>query len=167
MKKTGQRNNTDFLAGMIVLAIFAAGIIAALLSGAGAYRRLTQRDESEYEARICTQYIATRISGAESADAVTIEQPDGTETPVLRIRETVGEEKYDSYIYISGGWICELYTSEEYAPDFTAGERLVQAQGMKLSMEGNLVTARITTESGEERTVCVCIGESSGEGAAA
>ena len=169
MNKSGQKNNADFLAGMIVLAIFAAGTIAALLSGAGAYRRLTERDENEYEIRICTQYIATKISGAESTDAVFVEQAEELGVPVLCIRDTAGEESCVSYIYLYDGWICELYTLERYQPDFSAGEKLVQAGGLEFSISGNLFTARITSDSGEERTVHVCICESSSDakGAAA
>lgn len=165
MNKGGLKNNIDVLAGMIVLAIFAAGIISSLLAGAGAYRRLTERDEEEYEARVCTQYIFTKVSGANTVEDISIEQPDGMNTPVLRIREEIDGEEYSSYIYSYNGWICELFTAER--PDFTAGSKLVQAKKLDFFLDGNLFTSTVTTNAGELRSVCVCVGEGSGEEASA
>ena len=165
MNKGGLKNNTDVLAGMIVLAIFAAGIIASLLSGAGAYRRLTQRDQEEYEARISTQYIFTKVSGAAAAENISIERPEGLGGPVLRIREKIDGEEYSTYIYGYNGWICEIFTAER--PDFSTGEKLVEAKNVDFFLDGNLFTSTVTTVSGELRTVCVCVGAGSGEEAAA
>ena len=49
------------LAALLLFGLFAFCVLAVLLTGAGAYRRLTARDQAAYEWRSCTQYIATRV----------------------------------------------------------------------------------------------------------
>ena len=44
MKQRTVKHNIDGLAALLLFGIFAACVLSVLLSGAGAYRRLTQRD---------------------------------------------------------------------------------------------------------------------------
>ena len=51
MKQPTMKHNIDGLAALLLFGIFAACVLSVLLSGAGAYRRLTQRDLTAYDRR--------------------------------------------------------------------------------------------------------------------
>lgn len=60
MKRGTSQHHMDGLIALLLFGVFAACVLAVLLTGAGAYRRLVGRDRAAYERRTCVQYIATR-----------------------------------------------------------------------------------------------------------
>lgn len=161
MRRNGEKIHIDFLLGVLVFGIFAVGIIASLLAGAGAYKRLTERDSAAYDARVCTSYLTTKLRATEPEKISFVEDgaPSGG---ALRISETVEGEEYASYIYCYEGWICELYTVGEYEPDYEFGEKLLEIKGLDMSLEKGIFNADIVTSGGDRRHVTVFVG--SGEG---
>ena len=48
----------DGLAALLLFGIFAVCVLMVLLTGANAYRRLTERDQQAYQRRTCAQYLS-------------------------------------------------------------------------------------------------------------
>jgi hypothetical protein len=61
MKKNAITHNLDGLAALLLFAVFAASVMAVLLTGAKAYRGVTRRDQEAYNARTAVQYVAQRV----------------------------------------------------------------------------------------------------------
>ncbi len=150
----------DGLAALLLFGIFAACVLAVLLTGAGAYRRLTERDQASYERRTCAQYIATRIRQADRQGSVSVE-PFGGVT-ALCLAEEGG---YVTYVYCYDGYLMELYTAAdaELAPE--DGEQLMRAAGLDLSLTGGLLEVTVTDPDGAAERLYLSLR--SGEGAAA
>ena len=151
--------SASMIAALIVLALFAVGILSVLLGGAGAYRRLTARDQQAYEDRTCSQYLATKLRQASCADAVEV-LPFG-DTDALRITQILEGEVYETRIYCHDGWLMELFSMSEgdFSPE--DGERLVQAMAMELQLEDGLLSVRIVDAFGGES--CLKFALRSGE----
>ena len=164
MKKSGNKNYTDFLAGLLVFGVFAVGMIIMLLTGAGAYKRLTARDSANYDLRICSGYVTTKIRGAE-AGAVSVAEFPELSGGALCVAEEIGGETYISYVYCDGGWVREVFMPAGISPDFSAGEKLLEAESLEFSKEGGLITARITVDGGAARSVTLRLngGEEAGQ----
>ena len=64
MKKRLVKHHLDGLIALLLFGVFAVCVLVVLLTGADAYRRLTQRDEAAYDRRVCAQYMATRLRQA-------------------------------------------------------------------------------------------------------
>ena len=58
MRRKSIQHHTDALAALLLFGVFAACILAVLLTGADAYRRLTLRDRAVGDRRACVQYLA-------------------------------------------------------------------------------------------------------------
>lgn len=160
MKKRTIQHHMDALAALLLFGVFAVCVLSVLLTGARAYRRLTQRDQTAYERRICTQYIATRVRQADSAGRVTVEDFDGV--PALTLVDDAG---YVTRVYCYDGYLMELYTAADAGLTPEAGERLLEAGNLALSLEDGLLEVIVTSPEGIEDTLYLSLR--SGEGAAA
>lgn len=149
------RQHIEGLAALLLFGTFAVCVLAVLLTGAGAYRRLTARDEAACSRRTRTQYIATRVRQAEGP--VSVEELDGI--PALCLPDGDG---YVTWVYCRGGWLMELYTSaeSELAPE--DGTRLMEADVLTLSLEDGLLEVGVTGPDGGEDRLYLALR--SGEG---
>ena len=97
MKQRTVKHNIDGLAALLLFGIFAACVLSVLLSGAGAYRRLTQRDLTAYDRRTGLQYIAARVRQADRQGAVTVE---GSVVPLSLIMWVIGAATGLSTVFV-------------------------------------------------------------------
>lgn len=159
MKRGPIQHHIDALVALLLFGVFAACVLAVLLTGADAYRRLTLRDQAAYERRACTQYIATKVRQADAADAVAAADIGGV--PALALGR---EGEYVTYIYCHGGWLRELYIWCEEPPVPEDGRELLRAEGMNLSLEEGLLTLRVTQDGGEADTLLLSLRSGGGVG---
>ena len=158
MRRKQIQHHIDALIALLLFGVFAVCVLAVLLTGADAYRRLTLRDQAAYERRACTQYIATKVRQADLADRLSVADMDGVQALVLG-----GAEEYITYIYCYDGWLRELYLWCEESPSPQDGRELIQAEGLDLSLEDGLLTVRVTQGGGGADTLLLSLR--SGEGA--
>lgn len=144
--KSFKNSNLSGLATLLMFGVFAVCILSVLLTGAGAYKRLTARDQESFSARTCSQYVTTKVRQASSPEEVYVESFGGCDCLVLG--EVINGASYETRVYCYDGWICELFTGQggDFLPE--DGERVVQAQEMAVSMEGSLLSFSITDDAG-------------------
>lgn len=145
------------LAVLTLLAVFAASILMTLLAGAGAYRRLVERDGASFTARTAAQYIATRVRQGDAAGAVAVEKFFGTDCLTLRERNDGDVSEYVTCLYCYDGSLWELYTTADVEPKLTDGERVLELDGLDLSLEDGLLAAALTFQGGETETVTLSL----------
>lgn len=171
MKNKTVKHQIDGLAALLLFAVFAVCVLIVLLTGARAYSRLTERDQSAFNQRTCMQYIAARVRQADSLGAVSAEDFNGVPALVLG----AGEE-YVTRVYCYEGWLMELYSEAgaDLAPE--DGEQLMEASslelslkqtvnegGLELALQGKLLTATVTMPDGGTETLRLSLR--GGEGA--
>lgn len=144
MKKTENRFQTEKLLPLVLFAILAGCAVLVLLTGAGVYRRLTERGQETFQNRTVPLYIATKVRQADSAGAVSVEQQNGTD--ILRLQEEIGGELYVTRIYCYEGIVRELFSAESVAFDPAAGEKITEASEVRFSLEGGCLTVKVTKE---------------------
>ena len=144
MKKNAITHNLDGLAALLLFAVFAASVMAVLLPGAKAYRGVTRRDQEAYNALTAVQYVAQRVRQADSLYGITLEDFEGVECLVL------GQgEPYITRLYCYEGWLMELYclAGESFSPE--DGERIIEAQELKLSLDQGMLGVQVLTAQEE------------------
>lgn len=161
MNKKTVRHNIDGLAALLLFAVFAVCILMVLLTGADAYRRLTDRDSAAHAERTAAQYIAQRVRQADRADAVQLEDFEGVQALVLN-----AEEEYITRIYCYNGSLMELYSAPGDGLGPADGERIMPVEAMELSAQDEESPQRLTvaiTQAGGRRDELV-LSLRSGEG---
>lgn len=162
MKKERGQGNIAGLAALLVFGVFALCILLVLLTGADRYQRLNLRDQSAYSHRTAAQYMATRVRQADKVGALSVGQLGGNDA--LFITEEHDGVGYVTCVYCYEGTLRELFTfaDEPLAPE--DGEVLLPLQELKLELDGNLLTTRLTDEDGQIRQLTLFLR--SREGAA-
>ena len=162
------------LLALLLFGVFAVCVLSVLLTGADAYRRLTDRDQASYDRRTAAQYIATRVRQADAAGGgprVCMAGAFDGEMPVngvgmwptggdtLFLEEAIDGELYYTRIYYYDGYIRELFSSADAALAPEDGEKVLAARGLTFDWgpggaPGSLLTAELTdADGGVERVV--------------
>lgn len=163
MKNKGGKGNIGGLAALLVFGVFAVCILLVLLTGADAYGRLTQRDQSAYSHRTAAQYLATRVRQADVAgQKISVDDFGGRDG--LLLLEEIDGVWLETRVYCYDGAIRELFAfaGESFAPE--DGQEIMPAQGLELTLEGQVLTAAITNEDGtiQHLTLYLRSGEEGG-----
>lgn len=146
MKSKGNKSQIEGLLVLVLFGIFAICILGVLLTGAGAYERLMQREQDTYAERTVPQYIATKVRQADTYQAVTIGEFGGVEA--LQLSEELNGEHYITRIYCYDGYLRELFSLAEGNFEPADGEAILKAEQVDFSLEQNCLTVTVTTEDG-------------------
>lgn len=148
MKNKNYKLQIEGLLVLVLFGIFAICILAVLLTGAGAYRRLVERQQDAYAERTVPQYIATKVRQADTTNAVSVGSFGGVEA--LELKEVWGEEEYLTRIYCYDGFLRELFSESagEFEPE--DGECILEAEQVDFSLEGAVLQITVTTTDGEK-----------------
>ena len=122
---------------LLLFCVFAVCVLSVLLTGAGAYRRLTERDRVSYDRRTAAQYIAEKVRQADTWDDVSVEEIDG--------------ETYLTRIYYHDGYIRELFCAADAEMEPGDGEQIIETCDLKISPgpTGHEIIAEMTDGTGE------------------
>lgn len=148
MKRQGTKHHMDGLLMLLLFGVFAVCVLIVLLTGARAYRGLTDRDRAAYDRRTCVQYIATKVRQGDLTGGVTVE-PFG-DTAALCLKDPEG---FITRLYCFDGYLMELYTFADGALEPQDGERIMPLAGLELTLEDGLLTAELQAGEGVTDTL--------------
>jgi len=126
----------DGLIALLLFGVFAACVLAVLLTGASAYRRLVQRDQT------------TRVRQSDSLDGVSVSRLG--DVPALSLAHGDG---YLTQVYCYNGCLMELYAAEDAGLAPEDGEPIMDAEDLELSLEDSLLTVSVTGPDGARDTL--------------
>lgn len=147
MIRTENKTHIEGLLVLVLFGVFAICILAVLLSGAGTYERLVDRQQSGYAERTVPQYIATKVRQADVSGAVTIGEFGGVSA--LELTEVLGEEEYLTRIYCYDGYLRELFSAATGSFRPEDGEGILEAEQVEFSLQGSCLDILVTGADGE------------------
>ena len=137
----------------MLLGVFAVFSMLLAVLGAQAYRTTVDNSAAHTQKRIVTAFVRNAVRAQDERGAIAVEDHDGL--PVLALSSELDGERYVQYIYSLNGKLCELFTSAEYPFAPEDGEPVCDAQRFEPTLEGNLLTVRVTDANGEPSTVYI------------
>lgn len=153
MRKNDHRKITDLLA-LMVFGIFALCVAAVLLTGAGAYKKLTDRGTDSYQQRVAVRYLTTRFH-----QAARVQLEDFSGLQAMTVREEIGGRVYVTRVYCHDGYIRELFAAESAAVSPGDGEILLEAEDLIFSVNGELMTVEIIHTDGDRQQLFLWLPE--------
>ncbi len=161
MRQSGPKHNIDGLIALVLFGVFAACILSVLLTGANAYKNLTELDRESFARRTCVQYIATKVRQAESGESVYVVDFGGTDA--LCIEENIGSRTYITRIYCYDGWLREIFTSSSTESIPNDGEKILEAESADFSIDSGLLKVSLTDGEGSSSELSLSLrGEGAG-----
>lgn len=152
MRRRGNQHQMGGLLMLLLFGVFAVCVLAVLLTGARAYRRLTQRDQVAFDRRACVQYLTTRVRQADAGGGVAL-RPFGEGDALL----LPAGEGYVTWVYWHDGWLMELYTFEDAALAPEDGARIMPLEGLSLSLADGVLTAELADGAGGTDTLLLSL----------
>jgi hypothetical protein len=155
MKKS-QINGSTVLV-LLLFAVFAVCVLSVLLTGAGAYSRLTQRDQGSYTHRTVAQYLATRLRQGDENGALWVGDFAGDrpleEGDTLFFTQEIDGETYDTRVYAYEGSLRELFALRDGTFSPADGQEILPAQDLTVTRSGSLLTLTVTDADGSPTTL--------------
>lgn len=160
MKNRENKSHIEGLLVLVLFGVFAICILAVLLTGAGAYERLVERQQEAYSKRTVPQYITTKVRQADVQGAVRIGDFGGVES--LELIEYLADEEYVTRIYCYDGSLRELFAaaSGDFSPE--DGESILEAEQVDFSLEDGCLRVAVTTIEGEKTEIKLTLRSAEG-----
>lgn len=138
--------HTESVLVLVLFAVLAVCVLTVLLTGAGAYDRLTKRGQEAYKTRTVPQYIATKVRQADVAGGIRLGQIDGVET--LELHESIDGTRYVTRIYCYDGYVRELFSMADTVVEPIAGEPIMEAKELRFALEEGCLRIVVKQEDG-------------------
>lgn len=162
MMKRPTKQHMSGLLALLLFALFAVCILSVLMTGAGVYRRVAERDDSSYTQRTAAQYVATKVRQADSPGSVVVEDFHGTQ--VLTLRQELGGVALLTQVYCYDGYLRELYHLEGSGLSPADGEKVLPMKDMTVELTDGLLFVQLTDADGQQQKLVLSLRD--GEGAA-
>lgn len=147
----------DGLIALLLFGVFAACLLAVLLTGAGAYKRLNSRNEETYARRTCMQYVANRVRQAPKPSDVMIESFGSGDA-----LSVIDQDGFITRVYYCDGYLMELYSSPSFTLEPEDGERVMEIGGLDLSLEDGMLTVTVTDSTGQNSEMVLSLSDKGG-----
>ena len=162
MKQRPNNRKADSLLALLLFGVFAVCILAVLLTGADAYRRLSQRDRESYDSRTAVQYLSTRVRQADRLGGVEAGSFEGC--PALILPEEIDGVRYETRVYCYDGYLRELFAAADGGFLPSDGEKVLPAEALRVSAGEAALYLELCTADGQWQELTLYLR--SGEGAA-
>lgn len=151
MKQKSQFRTLSALPLLGAVCLLVLCMLGTVLTGAGVYSRVTQRDSETYSQLTAAQYLTTRIRQGDQGGRIRIGMAEGI--PVLMLEDKIGGRAYVTYVYCHDGFLRELFTAADntFSPD--AGEALLELESLTFQEDNAIVTAVLTFTDGTQQTM--------------
>lgn len=159
-KERSGKLNVEGVLAFLLFGIFALCILGTLMQGVRVYRNLTERGQETYNERTAAQYLVTRVRQADRQGVVSVGTFDTVDA--LELTETIDGVEYVTRVYCFDGYVRELFSAASYEFHPADGQRILPARALELALEGGLLTAEITDETGEPVQVSVSLRSEGG-----
>ena len=161
MKTERNKRKLDNLLVLLLFGMFAICILSVLLTGADVYQRLSVRDRDSYDQRTAAQYLTTRIRQADQMDSVSVRDFKGQDALVFT--EIIEGSTYETLVYCYNGYLRELFVvaDGDFLPE--DGEKVLEAQGLAVSLDGRIVHVEVTGAAGEEQMLTIYLRSGRGQ----
>ena len=139
----------------VLLGLFALMSTLMVLLGAQMYRGTVQNAAANNENRLLGAYVRSMVRAEDAAQAVVVEDHDGA--PALALYEDIDGDAYVTWLYLYEGQLRELFTDVGYGFNPDSGVVVAPANSFEPSLEGGLLTVRMTDDKDRDCTVRVAL----------
>ena len=137
----------DLIFPLAVLFVFAASSLVVLILSVHIYTGQTTQAEAHYRSDTPLSYIEEKVRQNDVKDGIAIETLNGTEC--LALKDSSDGISYTTYLYVSDGWLKELFVRDDADVSLNAGKNIIEASEFTVSeLDNGLYRITITDTDG-------------------
>ena len=149
----------DFLFPLVLFFVLALSALTVILFAANIYREVTETSSLNLSAWTALTYIREKIHQNDQGEEITIGTFDGQEALVLA--QTVGGQRYCTYIYVCEDELRELFAKEGAQVGVSAGTTILTVQDFSMEeREDGVFLFSCTEQNGQYCTATVTVRSS-------
>lgn len=154
-----RKHVVDMVFPFALFFVFASSALLVILLAADIYRNTTAMTESNYESRTVLSYMTEKIRQGDENGGVSIGNFDGHDSVI--IRQTYGQQNYQTYIYEDEGVLRELFLLEGVEAVASDGRKIMEIHDLELEqLEKGMFRISCTAKEGEKlETVVTVVSE--------
>ena len=144
----------------VLLGLFALMSTLMVLLGAQMYRATVDHTQHTNEERLLSAYVRSMVRAQDSSSTIDIKDENGTPVLCLVEDDDEGMAVYATHIYVYDGKLYELYERYDDAFQPERGTPICDAHGLSASVDGSLLTVKLTDVndvSSEVRVALHCV----------
>lgn len=149
--KTVEPNGYSLIEMMIVmmlLVLFGLGIFMLAATASTTYQTLVDDKETGGELRIASSYLMTKLRQNDRIGAIRIEKSAINSEDALVIEEILGDEVYETWIYVSQGVLREATVPKETIPSDDVSFEVANVDDVRFGLQDQSIL--ITIEKNQE-----------------
>jgi len=132
---------------MLLLVLFGLGIFMLAAATTTTYESLVEKKTESESFRIASSYIITKIRQNDRLDSVKIEPNAFGDRDALIVIETINDEIYETWIYVSEGRLREATVLKGVTPNDDLSFEIAEIDHLNLSGDAHSLT--ISIEKGD------------------
>ena len=137
----------DLIFPLAVLFVFAASSLVVLILSVHIYTGQTEQAEAHYHTDTPLSYVEEKIRQNDVAGSIAIMTLDGTEC--LALKNSSDGINSTTYLYVSDGWLKELFVRDDTDVSLNAGKNIIEASDFKVAeLNNGLYRITITDTEG-------------------
>jgi len=142
-KISGKKHYAHIMFILLIFMMFTFSGVSALLLAVNSYRSIVESESNTADYRNNVSYLREVVHQKDVDGKIKITKIDGGDAIVID-----ESEDYAQYIYVSDGYLRELLAKKdgEVAPQF--GEKIMEAQDLKITKTGQLIEFELTDDNG-------------------
>lgn len=154
-----RKHVVDMVFPFALFFVFASSALLVILLAADIYRNTTAMTESNYESRTVLSYMTEKIRQGDENGGVSVGSFDGHDSVI--IRQTYGQQNYQTYIYEDEGVLRELFLLEGVEAVASDGRKIMEVHDLELEqLEKGMFRISCTAKEGEKlETVVTVVSE--------
>ena len=119
----------DLIFPLAVLFVFAASSLVVLILSVHIYTGQTEQAEAHYRTDTPLSYVEEKIRQNDVAGSISVMTLDGTEC--LALKNSSDGINSTTYLYVSDGWLKELFVRNDTDVSLNAGKNIIEASDFK------------------------------------
>ncbi|MDR2486919.1 MAG: DUF4860 domain-containing protein [Clostridiales Family XIII bacterium] len=147
-----RKHAVNLMFTITLLGVFALSAIFVATMGARIYANSAEHMQANFDTRTSLVYIAEKIRQS-APPGYAIGSVDGQDALILR--EEVGEDTYETLIFVRDGKLRELVTAADADTSGMEGEAIMDLRELHLSEEGSTLRITILNGRGDEESIVV------------
>ena len=137
----------DLIFPLAVLFVFAASSLVVLILSVHIYTEQTEQAEAHYRTDTPLSYVEEKIRQNDVAGSIAVMTLDGTEC--LALKNSSDGINSTTYLYVSDGWLKELFVRDDTDVSLNAGKNIIEASDFKVAeLNNGLYRITITDTEG-------------------